>query len=376
MFIVDGHEDIAHNALHYGRDVRRSVAQTREIEALLRSNRERAERKPGRSTEPGTQPGTQPAGHEPMPETATVSLPELRAGGVGLVFATIFTMPAPPPAQTEDGVAQLLYYHDLARQNSGVRIVRTPGELDTLVRDWEAAPTPAQRPVGFVLLIEGADAISKPSELYEWFNGGVRIVGLAWRGTRYSGGTGAPGPLTAAGRTLLAEMERLGVMLDISHLAEESFYQALEHFSGRVLASHSNVRAITPTDRQLSDDMIRAIAARDGVIGTVLANPFLNPAAREIPTTRVTLADVVRHIDAICQLTGSARHCAIGSDFDGGFGVESTPAELDSVGDLGKIGDALSHAGYTPADVAAIMGGNWLRLLREGLPAETRAARP
>src|SRR5579863_4600974 len=105
MFIVDGHEDIAHNALHYGRDVRRSVAQTREIEALLRSNRERAERKPPSSTQPGAQPGTVLGGHESMPETATIGLPELREGGVGLVFATIFTMPAPPPAQTEDGVA-------------------------------------------------------------------------------------------------------------------------------------------------------------------------------------------------------------------------------------------------------------------------------
>lgn len=356
MFIVDGHEDIAYNALRHGRDVRRPVAQTREIEALLRRESPTVARE---------------AAHQ----TATLGLPELRVGGVGLVFATIFTLPAPAPAQTEDGVAQLLYYHDLARQHAGVRIVRTPEDLDTLVADWEAAPSAAERPVGLVLLIEGADAISKPSELYEWFNGGVRIVGPAWRGTRYCGGTGAPGPLTAAGRSLLAEMERMGVLLDLSHLAEESFYQALERFSGTVLASHSNVRAITPTDRHLSDDMIRAIAARDGVIGTVLANPFLNPAARTEASTRVTLDDVVRHIDAICQLTGSARYCALGSDFDGGFGVESTPDELDSIADLGKIAQALSHAGYAPVDVAAIMGGNWLRLLRRGLPSQTQADR-
>ncbi|HEX6816864.1 MAG TPA: membrane dipeptidase [Ktedonobacterales bacterium] len=373
MFIVDGHEDIAHNALRYGRDVRRSVAQTREIEASQRRSRESAQSAGGSSSVSGSSAAPR---RESTLETATIGLPEWRTGDVGLVFATIFTLPAPAPAQTEDGVKQLVYYHDLARENSGIRIVRTPAELDALVTDWTAAPILTERPVGFVLLVEGADSISKPSELYEWFNGGVRIVGLAWRGTRYSGGTGAPGPLTPAGRALLSEMERLGVLLDVSHLAEESFFQALDHFAGRVLASHSNVRSITPTDRQLSDDMIRAIAARDGVIGTVLANPFLNPAARAQPATRVTLADVVRHIDAICQLTGSARHCAIGSDFDGGFGVESTPEELDSIGDLGKIATALSHAGYTADDITAIMGGNWLRLLREALPSDTQAARP
>jgi membrane dipeptidase len=310
-----------------------------------------------------------------MGEATMVGLPEHRRGGVGLVFATIFTEPAPQSEQTEDGIAQLLYYHDLARQKIGVRLIRTPAELDMLVADVDAAATPDERPVGLVLLIEGADTISKPSELYEWFNGGVRIVGPAWRGTRYAGGTGAPGPLTALGRSLLGEMGQLGVMLDVSHLAEESFWQALDRFSGVVLASHSNCRAITPTDRQLSDEMIFAIAERGGVIGTVLANPFLNPAARSDTTPRVTLADVVRHIDHICQLTGSIAHCALGSDFDGGFGVASTPDELDSVADLGKIGDALSHAGYTAADVAAIMGGNWLRLLRRGLPEGLQASR-
>jgi len=358
VFIADGHEDIAYNALHHGRDPRLAVAETREIEALR----------------PGGRAGA-PAGLTGMDERAMVGLPEHRRGGVGLVFATVFTMPAPPEAATEDGVSQLLYYHELARQEAGVRLIRTPGEADALARDWGATPSPAARPVGLVLLMEGADPISKPSELYEWFNGGLRIIGPAWRGTRYAGGTGAPGPLTAPGRSLLAEMARLGMLLDVSHLAEESFWQALERFPGTVLASHSNCRAITPTDRHLSDEMIRALAARGGVIGTVLANAFLDPAAREHPATRVTLDAVVRHIDHICQLTGSAAHCALGSDFDGGFGVESTPEELDSVADLGKIGEALGRSGYADADVAAIMGGNWLRLLRAGLPTEAQVGR-
>jgi membrane dipeptidase len=362
VLIVDGHEDIAYNALHHGRDIRRSVIETRAIEAAPATRRPVGDKSGARSKD--------------INETAMVGLPEHRRGSVGVVFATIFTEPAEQPEQTADGVAQLLYYHGLARQQIGVRLIPTPGELDTLLADWNAAPRPEERPLGLVLLIEGADAISKPSELYEWFNGGVRIVGPAWRGSRYAGGTGAPGPLTALGRSLLAEMERLGVMLDISHLAEETFWQALDRFSGTVLASHSNCRALTPTDRHLTDEMIRALAARDAVIGTVLANPFLNPAARTDPSTRVTLADVVCHIDHICQLTGSAAHCALGSDFDGGFGVERTPEELDSVADLGRIAHALSHAGYTAGDVTAIMGDNWLRLLRRGLSVLPQASRP
>jgi membrane dipeptidase len=350
MFIVDAHEDIASNVLRHGRDVRLAVDETR------RRERERVP--------PPTNPRTG------MSDTAMLGLPEHRRGGVGLVFATIFVPPGEQEAVTAAGRAQLRYYQELAAQaDAGVRLVRTRGELEGLLRDWQAAPAsaPGERPVGFTLLMEGADPLREPVELEEWYQEGLRLVGLAWHGTRYAGGTRAPGPLTDRGRALLAEMERLGVVLDTSHLAEESFWQALDMFSGTVIASHSNCRAFVPTDRQLSDDMIRAIAARDGVIGAVLANDFLvHGWTRDAPP--VTLADVVRHIDHICQLTGSARHCGIGSDFDGGFGVESTPRELDSVADLGLLAGALAAAGYGEDDVAGILGGNWLRLLERALP--------
>ncbi|HKS69815.1 MAG TPA: membrane dipeptidase, partial [Ktedonobacterales bacterium] len=201
----------------------------------------------------------------------------------------------------------------------------------------------------------------------DYYARGLRILGTSWHGTRYGGGTRAPGPLTVLGRDLLGEMARLGMILDISHMAEETFWQALDVFPGRVIASHSNCRAYTPTDRHLSDEMIQALAARDAVIGTVLANSFLE-GGWKAGDPLLTLDAVVRHIDHICQLTGTTRHCAIGSDFDGGFGVESTPAELDSVADLGRIGQALAAHGYSEADVAGILGGNWLRLLEESLP--------
>ncbi len=348
MFLVDAHEDIAFNALHYGRDVRRSVVETRALERA---------RPP---VEGGPVPG--------MSETAMIGLPELRRGSVGLIFGTIFVPPGEIDAMVADGEAQLAFYSDLAGQEIGVRLITMRDELAALRADWEAAPQPSARPLGITLLMEGADPLRTPGDLDAWVRRGLRILGLSWRATRYAGGTRAPGPLTDLGRALLSEMERLGVILDVSHLAEESFWQALDHFGGPVIASHSNCRSFVPTDRQLSDDMIRALAERDAVIGAVLANQFLVAGWTHADGT-VTLDAVVRHIDHIAQLTGTARHCAVGTDLDGGFGVESTPEEIDSVADLPRLADALARRGYNHDDIGGILGGNWLRLLDRGLPS-------
>jgi membrane dipeptidase len=349
MFVIDGHEDIAVNALYAGRDVRFSVRETRA--------RERA----AAQTE-NEDPQKGPTGE------AMIGLPELRRGGVGLVFATIFTFPREVEEMAQDGLAQLRYYDGLLRTTEGVHLITTKSELAALRSTWDAAAMPDDRPVGLVLLMEGADALRDPSELETWQRAGLRLLGPSWRATRYAGGTGEPGGLTDLGRELLRGMGRLGMVLDMSHIAEESFWQALDIFSGPVIASHSNCRVYVPTDRQLTDEMIRAIAARDGVIGTVLFNGFVVDGWQRGSDVPVTLEDVVRHIDHVCQLTGSARHSAIGSDFDGGFGVESTPVEFDSVADLEKLAGALERHGYSQDDVAGILGENWQRLLQRTLP--------
>lgn len=343
--IVNGHEDIATNAVWGGRDIRHSVVNKRAREAALGD----AEIK--------------------RFGAAMLGLPEHRRGGVGLVFATIFVPPGEMETMATQASAQLAYYADLVADGAaGVRLITTRNELAALEHDFAVAPSADERPLGLVLLMEGADPLRDPADLAQWQRDGLRLVGLSWGATRYAGGTRAPGGLTDLGRSLLDEMARLGVALDVSHLAEESFWQAVERFSGPVLASHSNCRVFVPTDRQLTDAMIGEIARRDGVIGTVLANAFLVDGWTSDSETAVTLEAVVRHIDHICELTGSAAHCAIGSDFDGGFGVETTPVELDSVADLGKIGAALAARGYRAEDVAGILGGNWLRFLRRTLP--------
>lgn len=344
MVIVDAHQDIAFNEIVLGRNYLESVAAIRDRE--------------GPDAE----------------DFATMALPEALAGGVGVVFGTLFAIPenlgiVPVSIgyQTaEDAYAQahdqLAIYRRLT-QDSRMALIETRTGLAELRESW-ATEKPR---VGVVLLMEGADPVRSINDVGAWYADGVRLIGPAWRATRYSGGTSAPGPLTEEGRALLREMERVGIALDTSHMAEQSFWEALDIFQGPVLASHSNCRALVPgphDDRHLSDEMIKALTARGGVIGVVLFNLFLDSAwRREHGKGAVGLDVVIRHIDRICQIAGDANHVGIGSDFDGGFGSQSIPRELDTIADLPRLADALRGIGYTDEHVAAIMGGNWLRHL-------------
>ena len=175
----------------------------------------------------------------------------------------------------------------------------------------------------------------------------MRIVGPAWlAGSRYAGGNAAPGPLTDEGRELLEVLADLGVILDLSHLADESFFEAVDRFEGWVVATHANPRARVPGNRQLSDAMIRRLAERDGVVGIVPYNRFLRPGwTKGDPKNAVTVADVAAAIDHVCQVVGDAAHVGLGSDFDGGFGAEAAPAEIDTVADLARVGPGVGGIG-------------------------------
>lgn len=313
----------------------------------------------------------------PNPElgVAILGLPDLLQANVRIVFSTIWVGqcekdkksigPCYNTSEEAHAIAnqQLEYYSKLSH-TAPITLIRKRSDLDQVLGAEDSR-------LGFVILMEGADPIVTPKECHEWFKDGVRIIGPAWHGTRYAGGTGNPGPLTPAGRELIGEMERAGFILDLSHLAEASFFEALDLYDGPVIASHSNCRTYVPTDRHLSDEMIRALIKRDGVIGVVLCNPFLRAGWEEAGKikSQVTLTDVVKHIQHICDLAGDTTHVAIGSDFDGGFGAEAIPAELDHVGDLHKLQDALLAAHFSDDDVENILNGNWLRLLQRSLPS-------
>ena len=210
-----------------------------------------------------------------------------------------------------------------------------------------------------------------PKDVGDWYLAGLRILAPSWHATRYAGGTHMPGPLTEAGRELMTELDKTHLILDVSHMTDEGFYEALDLFHGTMIASHSNCRVYVPTERQLSDEMIRALISRDGVIGTVFYNSFLVNGWKENESKKseVTLAHAVKQIQHICKIAGNARHVGIGSDLDGGFGVDGAPAEIDTVADLSKLGDALSQEDFSEGEVQGAMYGNWLRILERTLPA-------
>jgi len=344
MLIIDAHLDLSWNALQWNRDLLRSVYTIRTREKGM----------PGKGRAQGT-----------------VAFPEMRQGRIALSFATLLarsTGQAVPyvdyasPTQSY-GIAQgqLAYYRALEREGH-VRIIADRAGLDSHIATWEAEADPGNPPLlGFVISMEGADPILAPDQLEEWWTAGLRLLGITHYGPgRYAGGTGTELGLTELGPPLLAEMERLGVLLDLTHCSDQAFWQALEHYQGLVLASHNNCRALVPHQRQFSDEQLRAIFQRDGVVGVAFDSWMLQPGwiAGEGSNEQVTMDSVVDHVDYICQLAGNSRHAAIGSDLDGGFGREQSPHDLDTIADQ-------QPRSYSDDDIAAILHGNWLRLLRQ-----------
>ena len=393
MLIVDAHLDLSWNALQWGRDLTRSVHTIRTQESAT----------PGKGRGLGT-----------------VAFPEMRRGRVALCFATVLArstgQPVPhvdfaPPMQSY-GVArgQLAYYRALERQGVA-RVIAGISALDAHLAEWQAweqaqgtgasgqrpaargqgagdrgqgivdvgpeqassfnlQPSSVTPPLGFVISMEGADPILSPDQLEEWHGLGLRLLGITHYGPgRYAGGTATELGLTALGPPLLAEMERLGVALDLTHCSDQAFWQALDRFGGPILASHQNCRALVPHQRQFDDEQIRAVIERGGVIGAALDAWMLAPGWRigeraDPANPPVVLRHVVDQIDHVCQIAGNARHAAIGTDLDGGFGREQSPGDLDTIADLQEIPALLAARGYAEADVAGIMHGNWLRFLR------------
>lgn len=346
MLIIDAHLDLSWNALQWNRDLTQSVYTIRTQENWVAGK--------GRGL-------------------GTVAFPEMRQGRVALSIATLIARstgrPAPhldwpTPAQAY-GIArgQLAYYRALERDGM-IRLVADRAALEAHMAEWEAWERAAQGDM------EGADPILEPGQLEEWWDAGLRLLGITHYGPgRYAGGTGTELGLTELGPPLLREMERLGVVLDLTHSSDQAFWQALEHYGGPVIASHNNCRALVPSQRQFSDDQLWAIVERDGVVGAALDAWMLRPGwvigDRIDPANpEASLADVVDHIDHVCQLAGSSRHAAIGSDLDGGFGREQSPKDLDTIADMQRIAELLAARGYGPEDVTAIMHGNWLRVLR------------
>jgi membrane dipeptidase len=386
MLIVDAHEDLAWNMVTFGRDYIRSASETRRLEA---------------------------GGETPAQNGDTLlGWPDYQRGQVAVIFATLFAAPAhyreysletQVYATAEEAhrlyQAQLDQYHRLVDEHPDhFRLVETLDDLEAVLTAWQNSPSkptgsededsdrrreegwtsdsPPDKstgnPVGLVMLMEGAEGVRSPAELEEWYARGLRLIGPAWAGTRYCGGTREPGPLTAEGYALLEGMAQFGFILDISHMDEKAALQALDSYPGAIVSSHANALALlkgSTSNRHLSDRVLHGLLDRDGMTGIVAYNRYLQAGwKRGDRRDLVDLQQVAAQIDYVCQMAGDACHVGLGSDFDGGFGWQSVPTEINTIADLQKLMPLLEEMGYTQADIGAILGQNWIARLRAALP--------
>lgn len=348
MHTFDAHLDMAWNACDWNRDLMRPVSEIREFESHF------AQYIPGQNT---------------------VSWADLRRGNVGTVIATLLPRPhhqdkrltfyQSPEAAYAAARGHLAYYRALARRGA-IREIPDRATLESHVAEWQSGAA-EQPPIGCIISMEGSWAVLAPLQIPEWYEAGLRILGPAHYGPdNYCHGTGSEGGLKEQGPALLKEMDKAGMLLDVTHLSDRSFWEALDIYQGPVLASHHNCRSLVPGDRQLTDEQIKALIERDAVIGASFDCWMIKPGwtiGVSDPQT-VSVEDIADHTDHICQLAGSAKHCGIGSDLDGGFGKEQTPHDLDTIADLPKFAEILDRRGYSREDIEGIMFRNWVDFFR------------
>jgi membrane dipeptidase len=351
MFIVDAHLDLAMNAMEWNRDLRSPIADIRFREHGQTDKRDRG--------------------------LNTVCFPEMQKGNIGLCVATLIARyvkaknllpgwysPEQAWAQTQ---GQLAWYTEMERQGY-LKQLSSSNAVKHHVEHWKNGDA-----IGFVLSLEGADSILEPELLSRSYEQGLRIIGPAHYGPgTYAMGTHTTGGLGLKGKELLRAMDSLGMILDVTHLSDESFWEALETFQGPVWASHSNCRALVSDQRQFSDEQLKELINRGAVIGAAFDAWMLVPGWQKGKSdsfnTDVRLEHVVNHIDYICQLAGNTLHSGLGTDLDGGYGREQSPSDLNTIADLQQLPNLLYKRGYSALDVNQIMHQNFTRFLVENLP--------
>lgn len=354
MMIIDAHLDLSMNAMEWNRDLRLSINEIRAREKGMTD-------KPDRGN-------------------ATVCFPELRKGNVGLVVATQiarYVAPGNPlsgwasPEQAwAHTQAQRAWYKEM-EFTAELKLVHDRASLELLLALHEH-PAAGYHPIGYILSLEGADSLVTLKHLETAWNYGLRAIGPAHYGSgRYANGTDSTGHLHPAGKELLQEMDSANMILDCTHLCDESFWDAIELYKGPVWASHNNCRALVDHNRQFDDEQLKVLIDRGAVIGSALDAWMMVPGWKKGQSTpkemNCNLEVAIDHIDHICQLAGNANHVGIGSDLDGAYGKEQCPYDLETIADLQQFETLLAKHGYNAEDIQKVMHGNWLRFLREHL---------
>lgn len=352
-FIIDAHLDLSMNAIEWNRDLTQPLTAIRQREMHMKDKPDR-----GRGT---------------------VCLPELRKGNVGLVVATqlsrvsaegsSFTGWNSPQQAWAMTQAQLVWYKEMEALGEMIQITDLLSLESHLLLWADESISNLTKPVGYILSLEGADSLIDISYLHKAYEYGLRAIGLSHFGPgRYAPGTKMEGPLTSDGLILLKEIEKLNLILDVTHLTDQGFDQVMDNFQGPVWASHHNVRSIVPNQRQLCDRQIKTLIEKGAVIGGMLDCWAMD--IRFIDTISdpwqldIRMENLVDHWDHICQIAGNSLHIGIGSDLDGIFGTEQSPWDLNSISDLHKYQEILKRRGYTQTDINNIFSDNWLRFIK------------
>ena len=353
MLIFDAHLDLSLNALEYNRDLRRSVSEIREGESGMTDLKGRA--------------------------ANTVAFPEMRKANMGICVATLIggcmkptisvaCWKSPPQAwaMTQGQVA----WYRAMEEDGQMRQLLTWPDIESHLAEWNAAPD--KTPIGYILSLEGTDSFRTLDDLdHAVETNGLRAIGPAHYGAgRYALGHDQSGPLSEKGKELVRKMDQHDLILDVTHLCDETFWDVLELYEGRVWASHHNCRALVDDPRQLSDEQIKALAERDAVIGHAFDIWMVVPnwerkKSKHSDFSNANMQGLADHVDHVAQLLGTTRHSGIGTDLDGGFGREQSPEDLDTIADLTIFCEILEKRGYTEEDLNGIFHGNFLRFLKE-----------
>ncbi len=351
MLIFDAHLDLSMNALEWNRDLTWTVDEIRKSESGMSDKPDRAKN--------------------------TVSFDAMRKGNIGLCVATQIARyvkkgnnlpgwksPQQAWAHTQ---GQLAWYREMEKIGQ-LRSITNLEELDAQLELWKN-PEP-DSPIGYILSLEGADSIVSMSHLEEAYEAGLRAIGPAHYGPgTYAHGTNSVGGIGSKGKELLRHIEKLNLILDATHLCDQSFWETMKAYKGRVWASHNNCRKFVNHNRQFSDEQLLELIKRNAVVGIALDAWMMVPGwVRGVSTPEgmgVTMDQMVNNIDHICQLAGNAKHVGIGTDLDGGFGKEQCPADIDTIEDLQQLVQKLRNKGFKESDIEQVMHQNFIRFLRE-----------
>jgi membrane dipeptidase len=348
--IFDAHLDLSMNAMEWNRDLTKSVEEIRKREKGMNDKPDRC--------------------------NSTVSFPEMRKGNIGFCVATLIARYVKPESKLPGWNSQEQAWAQTQGQLAWYKAMEDCGEMtqinniDSLrnhLAKWQNKNA-NHFPIGYILSLEGADSIVNMSYLEKAYQNGLRAIGPAHYGPGvYAFGTDSEGGMGNKGRELLREMERLNIILDATHLCDQSFWEAMENFNGHVWASHNNCRSLVPHNRQFSNEQIKVLIERGAVIGAAFDAWMLKSTwirGKSKPKEEgVFLLTVIDHIDHVCQLAGNSLHSGLGTDLDGAFGTEQCPADVNTIADLQKIPELLKQRCYSENDIENIMSKNWVRFL-------------